>query len=402
MMTTTSRSATGHARKQRLAGLPRADQYHLLGVDFSLRTDSEQVRDFFRAAYRRFRVARAGGEGRVFPLVAVIGARSGGPYASAGDASIELAGRPMPENRAFLFLLNALMDRVGGFVAMHAAAVSVHGRGVVLAGPATAGKSTLVMELARRGAAFLSDDVAPLERGTGLLHAFPRAVGIRRDAAAGDGFDPDRLPAGTVHALPHKWIVDAEALGARMAGPQDAPCPVDLVVFLDLGPARAGSDRLLEIALVEEDAAVLDRLRGIPGVAGVTRSVSSPFPVFSFTARRDARPMHALGEFCRANRDVVLYLDEERAGATMRADRPILAEARWSTLLMDLARDLLNRSETSTLMASCGGLPALVSELGTLLQGARGFRLRPGSPAETADLILDLASGEGRVGMRGQ
>ncbi len=246
MMATNPRNGTDVERKRRLAGLPREDHYHLLGVDFSLRTDSDQVRDFFRAAYSRFRVGRAGSEKGTLALVAVIGSRAGGPYAAAGEAVIDLAGRPMPENRAFLFLLNALMDRIGGFVILHAAAVSVDGRGILLAGPPTAGKSTLVTELTRRDVAFLSDDVAPLDRKTGLLHAFPRAVGIRRDTAASPWFDPERLPKKAIHALPHKWLVNPEALGVRLAGPADAPCPVDLVVFLDPDPADAGRGRLLE------------------------------------------------------------------------------------------------------------------------------------------------------------
>ncbi len=153
---------------------------------------------------------------------------------------------------------------------------------------------------------------------------------------------------------------------------------------------------------MEQDPELLDRLRAVPGVEDVRLAYERPFPVFTFTARRDAHPMRALSEFCRANRDIVLYLDEGRTTRTTRPEIPELSEARWSSLLMDLARDLLNRSETGALMASCGGLPALVSELGTLLQGARGYRMRPGSPAKTADLILDLARERGRVGMRGQ
>src|SRR4029077_19945582 len=80
------------------------DHYSLLGVDFSLRTDSREVRDFFRAAYRHF--ARTTGEvTSEIGFVAVIGAQAGGPWVAAGDSLVELSGRGMPVNRAFLFLL---------------------------------------------------------------------------------------------------------------------------------------------------------------------------------------------------------------------------------------------------------------------------------------------------------
>lgn len=406
MMTTMSRSETAQRIERATAGLGPPDRYVVLDIPFSLTTDSTEVRDFFRAAYRRFRSGddrRQGGA--PLPLVAVMDPDRAGPFVSAGDTMRDLAGRAMPENRAFLFMLNSLMDRITEHMMIHGAAVSIGGKGLILAGPPTAGKSTLVIELARRpGVTFLSDDVAPLDRDRGLLHPFPRAIGIRRDGGRLPArFDPAGFRPGSVHALPHKWLVDPEVLGLTLPQDPAAVWPPAVVVLLETGQAAKGSAacRAMEIALAEDDGEAVRALERLEGVEKVRPMAGSEFPRYNFTARASAHPMAALTAFCHEWRDLVLYLDEARPSAPSRGERPHLVETSWPPVLMELARELMNRSPQGGLMASCGGLPGLVTELGGLLKGARAYRLRPGDPEPTADLLFALASGSADVGTRG-
>ena len=370
------------------------DHYSVLGVDFSLTTDSAPVRDFFKAAYRRF--VRNEAVAGALALTATLGPGATGPFAQADEARLDLGGRSMPENRAFLFLLNALMDRVSDFLVVHGAAFSIDGRGFILAGSPTAGKSTLALELGRRGAVLFSDDVAPLHRSTGMLHPFPRAIGVRRGGAASSWFDPDRIPEGMVHALPHKWLVDAEALGLQTATPRTPPVRVEAVFHLTTeggpttDPLTGTGDRHLEIALAESDDKVLGELATTPGVSRLAAVHASLFPLYTFTASRSAHAMLAIADLCRRHRDIVLYLDEQRPLYPARPAEPIISEAKWSALLIELARELQNRSESGLLMRSCGNLAGLVSELSGALSGARAWRLQAGEPGRTAERIFEL------------
>ncbi|HEX5726406.1 MAG TPA: hypothetical protein VFX98_13115 [Longimicrobiaceae bacterium] len=121
-----------------------------------------------------------------------------------------------------------LLLRLRGVLALHAAAVAVGGRALVLAGPAEAGKSTLAAAFARAGHPVLADDVAALDEAGGgfrVLPAFPRlrlwpdaaeALFGRADAlprlaegwekraldlAPGAGFQPEPLPLAAVYLL---------------------------------------------------------------------------------------------------------------------------------------------------------------------------------------------------------
>ncbi len=65
---------------------------------------------------------------------------------------------------------------------VHAGAVGWNGRAIVLPGDSFAGKSTLVAALLKKGAGYLSDEMAVLD-SEGLVHPFPRQLSIREEGA---------------------------------------------------------------------------------------------------------------------------------------------------------------------------------------------------------------------------
>jgi hypothetical protein len=66
-----------------------------------------------------------------------------------------------------------LLLRLRGVTCLHASAVAVGGRAVLMCGPAGAGKSTTAAALAARGYPVLSDDVSALDVSAGAVHVRP-------------------------------------------------------------------------------------------------------------------------------------------------------------------------------------------------------------------------------------
>lgn len=64
------------------------------------------------------------------------------------------------------------------FTFVHAGSVAWRGQAIVLPGEPMAGKTTLVMELVRAGARYLSDEYAVID-SEGLVHPYARRLGIR-------------------------------------------------------------------------------------------------------------------------------------------------------------------------------------------------------------------------------
>lgn len=105
----------------------------------------------------------------------------------------------------------------GAFI--HAGAVSVHGRAIVLPGFSFAGKTTLVRALLEEGATYLSDEFAVLDE-QGRVHPYAKPLSLRPpDAARND------------HATTRETI--AAALGADTA---ETPVAVGVIAALTYEP----------------------------------------------------------------------------------------------------------------------------------------------------------------------
>lgn len=73
---------------------------------------------------------------------------------------------------------DALVQKLRVLRAVHAGAVVLNERALLVPGSSHAGKSSLVAELLRRGAAHLSDEYALIDE-QGLVHAYPRPLLLR-------------------------------------------------------------------------------------------------------------------------------------------------------------------------------------------------------------------------------
>lgn len=65
------------------------------------------------------------------------------------------------------------------FMQIHAASLSLNGKGLILAATSGSGKSTLAAALMSRGWRYLCDEFALINRKTHELHAFPKAICIK-------------------------------------------------------------------------------------------------------------------------------------------------------------------------------------------------------------------------------
>jgi HPr kinase/phosphorylase len=142
------------------------------------------------------------------------------------------------------------MDGSGESLTLHASAVAVGGRGVLLLGPSGAGKSALALALIARGAGLIADDRVTLTRaGNALLARAPeplvglieaRGIGILRLPAVPEAplvlaVDLGRPPAAR---MPHPAAITHLGVDIELILAREIP-NIDVLVTIYLHNGRA-------------------------------------------------------------------------------------------------------------------------------------------------------------------
>ncbi len=155
----------------------------------------------------------------------------------ADDAVIASASRALdlvPELTRFLD--DVVIGHLRTLRAIHAGAVLLGGRVLLLPGKTHSGKSSLVAELLRRGAIYFSDEYALID-SDGLVHAYPRPLLLRNGS-------PEQFP------------VLAEECCAPTG---DEPAPIGWILSLEYLP-----DNNWSVVAISQSEAVLMLLRNTP------------------------------------------------------------------------------------------------------------------------------------------
>jgi hypothetical protein len=104
----------------------------------------------------------------------------------------------------------AIVQRLQSMHAIHAGAVLVEGRALLLPGSSHAGKSSLVAELLRRGASCFSDEYALID-SNGYVHPYPRPLLLRQGRPRQTLVLPEELNSRfAMVSVPVGWIVATE------------------------------------------------------------------------------------------------------------------------------------------------------------------------------------------------
>lgn len=333
------------------------------------------------------------GQGRAPGVeIAALLEEGGEPRATfvAGGRSWRLCGSEMVA-RVQVTLVHLAEARVRTAYLAHAGCVSLGGRGVVIAAPSRMGKSTLAAHLAVRGAGLLSDELAPLERASGLIlpAAFP--VGIR--PGAGESLLPGRETADYVFRNDRKKLV---AVGALTGRPPAAPVRPDIVLFLTpraetsvLTLAKhAGIVRLI---LTGWSGPLGAALASLPGLRIHARSEQDELTLLDLEMADPGAGMPALRR---------IVADHGVAFAGVRLEgledpdfdaEPALLRIPAAAGVLEFAKKIIPHQVSELIAGEFGGRMApLLGELARLLRGTVFCKLTPGRLESMLRIIEEL------------
>ncbi|MBM3463839.1 MAG: hypothetical protein FJX76_17220 [Armatimonadetes bacterium] len=163
------------------------------------------------------------------------------------------------------FIRTRCAAQAGAAVFVHAGAVSVEGRAILIPGHSLSGKSTLVRAFLAAGCTYYSDELAIFDE-QGLLWPYPRMLHVRHD----DPDHPERVPpaalaraVATAPSSVHTILLTRFETGALWS-PRQASAGTGMLHLLEhaLALSEAPAARLKTLRRVVESATILEGPRG--------------------------------------------------------------------------------------------------------------------------------------------
>ena len=124
--------------------------------------------------------------------------------------------------------IERLVEMIGGGILLHAAALSLCGKGVILPGVTGAGKTTLAAWLTSRGLDYLTDELVFVAENSTRAEGFTRPLSIKRAAAPLFAERVDFRSNGGVMNIPPGFLIQPTLLNAATV--RTSP-PVSALVF---------------------------------------------------------------------------------------------------------------------------------------------------------------------------
>jgi hypothetical protein len=287
-------------------------------------------------------------------------------------------------------ILSRIVAGVRSHFLIHAGVVAAGDKGIILAADSGHGKTTLVLELVRRGFKFLSDEMAALGRTDRRVHPFPRSLRIRPATLNLAGF-----PEAAIGALEWlgKLLLDIDQIQPGSMGEAAAISHIIILKDPAAPPEQTAvdPDRELGVLVNRLDDALLAAVDQIEGTTEVHRDVERGYPTIRLRAVRRMAVLSRIEALCREQR--VLIIDISKRAETQPVfDSPARLEAiPKSQAVLELLRRFQGGHQSALLQDEFGGSSArLFMELATVIGQAKCYQLFVGPLREMADLVGSL------------
>ncbi len=360
------------------------ETYRFFNRCYSVSSDSGEFLAAFRAAYRHFSDT---GEATSPETILIDPGAGGRRPGIRWNTRFYPAGEPFSPREAAAAAASLIVSRAPAHHVFHGGVVSRGDSGIIICGHASCGKTTLILELLRRGCSFLSDELAPMRRDSGLLEPFPRALHV---SPASLELFPGLAPA-TAHGEGHGDILlDIEDLPWKQRG---SACRPSAVVFLHPPGGMQEPERYVEVAAGYAPAAFPAALLGLEGVEGVRKLCGHDLSLFRIRVERGAKLVPAVEKLCREHGVPLVYALRGRSAPPDWNAAPRLRALPASEGLLELARMQLAASRSAVLEKDFAGRTGeLLAEMSRLAGGIRFYELSPGKLREMGEAVEQLAA----------
>ena len=286
-----------------------------------------------------------------------------------------------------LLIFRVLYNYIDDYFILHAGVISRDGKGFIIMGPSSFGKTTLVMELVSRGYKFLSDEYCSIRVNDYYVEPFPRTLGIKESSPFYNTLDRKKY---FYHNNEKKISVGCDNIYPDCIG---EPCkPYYLIVLKSSLNNRPLKDKkVFALSLLHDDRELIDKICTNKSIKLLDKSLDDNFIFYRFSLAPNCNSTKTIQDLCVGHEDNIL------SQSVLLDDRPdfnskptIKAMSKFDASL-EVSKNLLNRSQEGNLFKRFKKQNSLM--LYTIVGFANNldcYEMEPGVLKETADIIDSL------------
>jgi hypothetical protein len=367
-------------------------------VDVRIRADSVVYGDFFEQLYHRFVVDGSTSlVNRMLDLIVITDPHNewGRPLLVVDGVVWPLPSTELLKDYVYRYFFLAIMANIQSHILVHAGVVSWQGQGILLIGDSGHGKTTLVLELVRRGFHFLSDEIAAISRADALVYPFARNLRVRPNTLNLVGYPNLENPASLWDG---KFTLDIEQFRSQSLG---KAVPIRHIFYLEDKASKShGPDEAIalpmQITMSHLTNELHQAIRNLDEVVSVDLVGDASPAVLHILTRNQTVSLAQIETLCEQHQVLILHIRRRpEYGADFSTEASVEAIT-LSQSVLGMLRSFQGTHRSVILREEfAGDATRLFLELAHLLRGTSSSRLYVGSLASMADLVCTAVdSGE--------
>ena len=285
-------------------------------------------------------------------------------------------------------IFKALFNRVDDCFILHAGVISRDGKGFIIMGPSSFGKTTLVLELISRGYKFLSDECCSIRLNDHFIEPYPRSLGIKQDNPFYGAVD---LKKKIHHDRENKAMVECENIYPDCTGePCKAYCLIVLKSSLQNSSLKE-EEKIFELTLLHDDRKAVDTLCSNESIKLLYKSIEANFVLYRFSFAPISSATKTIQDWCVGHEDNILFqvvLSNDRPDFNAKPTIKVMSKFDAS---LEVFKNLVNRSPESRFYTKFKKQNSLILyKIGEIIGNLDCYEMQPGVLKETANIIDSL------------
>jgi hypothetical protein len=360
-------------------------RFQFLNTGLMLYSDTQAFIEIFSGVYQNF-IQQTPAKTDILCYVLKEGIKKS-PIAVVNGLAYPLFADDYFFSHAHMLVFQHIIDAIDDHMLIHAGVVAKNGQGIIISGPSSFGKTTLMLELVARGYKFYSDEFCAVRLSDFKISSFPRSLGIRNNSPFLHHIDVNKCLLLKNIGRGEKFLINCEELFPGSIGSYcEAYC---FILLRGIPNEEQSTERtIIDLALYRRNQKLIDSLCEQCGIELRETFEENLYLVYRFSITRGAGITNTFRAVCDRFRDDIFYQEQLVDEQPDFSALPTIQTLSKSRASLEMLKNLRNRATTSKLLERFSGKNSLLLlTIGNFLKEIDCYEMRTGSLQAMAEII---------------